>query len=99
MGFKQIRVKDLILVNHRGEVVEGTWPVNRAAFVIHSQINAARPDAVAAAHSPSISGKPWSTLRPPLAPPPPDPSAFYAKSEDGRVGKGGAITVTPRCSP
>ena len=37
MNFKQIRVKDLILVNHKGDVVEGTWPVNRAAFVIHSR--------------------------------------------------------------
>ena len=43
MNFKQIRVKDLLLVNHEGEVVEGTWPLNRAAFAIHSQIHAARP--------------------------------------------------------
>ncbi|HEY9555317.1 MAG TPA: class II aldolase/adducin family protein [Acidimicrobiales bacterium] len=77
MGFKQIRVKDLILVNHQGEVVEGTWPVNRAAFVIHSQIHAARPDAVAAAHSHSIYGKAWSTLRRPLDPLTQDACAFY----------------------
>ena len=51
MNFKLIRVKDLILVNGRGEVVEGTWPVNTAAFAIHSQIHAARPDVVAAAHA------------------------------------------------
>src|SRR4029450_4531286 len=31
MNFKQISVSDLILVNHEGEVVEGDWPVNRAA--------------------------------------------------------------------
>src|SRR6187401_3691814 len=42
MNFKQIRVKDLLLVNDKGEVVEGTWPLNRAAFVIHSAIHAAR---------------------------------------------------------
>src|SRR5205814_5052371 len=59
MNFKQIRVKDLILVNHHGEVVEGTWPVNAAAFVIHSQIHAARPDVIAAAHAHSIYGKTW----------------------------------------
>src|SRR2546423_1899925 len=35
MHFSQIRVSDLILVNDKGEVVEGTWPVNAAAFVIH----------------------------------------------------------------
>ena len=43
MNFRQIQVKDLLLVNHQGEVVEGTWPLNLAAFVIHSQIHAARP--------------------------------------------------------
>src|SRR3954465_14491621 len=31
MNFKQIQVKDLILVNDQGEVVDGNWPVNRAA--------------------------------------------------------------------
>ena len=41
MNFKLIRVRDLILVDDRGEVVEGNWPVNAAAFAIHSQIHAA----------------------------------------------------------
>ena len=36
MHFGQIRASDLILVNHRGEVVEGKHPVNGAAFAIHS---------------------------------------------------------------
>src|ERR1700684_4652930 len=37
MHFGQIRASDLILVNHRGEGVEGKYPVNGAAFAIHSQ--------------------------------------------------------------
>jgi ribulose-5-phosphate 4-epimerase/fuculose-1-phosphate aldolase len=77
MSFKQIRVRDLILVNHEGEVVEGTWPVNRAAFVIHGQVHAARPDVVAAAHSHSVYGKSFSALRKPLAPLTQDACAFY----------------------
>jgi len=77
MGFKQIRVKDLILVNDAGEVVEGTWPVNRAAFAIHSQVHAARPDVVAAAHAHSLHGKAFSSLRKPLAPLTQDACAFY----------------------
>src|SRR5438445_4213661 len=77
MSFKQIRVKDLLLVNHRGEVVEGTWPVNTAAFVIHSHIHAARPDVIAAAHAHSMFGKAWSTLRRPLDPLTQDACAFY----------------------
>jgi len=77
MSFKQVSVKDLILVNEQGEVVEGNWPVNAAAFVIHSQIHAARPDVVAAAHSHSMYGKAWSILRRPLDPLTQDACAFY----------------------
>ncbi len=51
MHFGHIRVSDLICVNHDGEVVEGDRPVNTAAFAIHSQVHAARPDVVAAAHT------------------------------------------------
>src|ERR1700681_2091816 len=47
MHFSQIRASNLILVNHRGEVVEGNYPVNAAAFAIHSQVHAARPDVIA----------------------------------------------------
>jgi ribulose-5-phosphate 4-epimerase/fuculose-1-phosphate aldolase len=77
MNFKQIRVRDLILVNDRGEVVDGNWPLNAAAFAIHSQIHAARPDVVAAAHSHSVHGKAWSSLRRPLDPITQDACAFY----------------------
>ena len=77
MNFKQIRVKDLLLVNDQGEVVDGNWPLNRAAFVIHSAIHAARPDVVAAAHAHSVYGKAWSSLRRPLDPLTQDACAFY----------------------
>jgi ribulose-5-phosphate 4-epimerase/fuculose-1-phosphate aldolase len=77
MNFKLICVKDLLLVDERGEVVEGNWPVNRAAFAIHSQVHAARPDVVAAAHAHSLYGKAWSSLRRPLDPLTQDACAFY----------------------
>jgi ribulose-5-phosphate 4-epimerase/fuculose-1-phosphate aldolase len=77
MNFKQIRVRDLLLVDDTGEVVEGNWPVNRAAFAIHSQIHAARPDVVAAAHSHSLYGKTFSMLHRPLLPLSQDACAFY----------------------
>jgi ribulose-5-phosphate 4-epimerase/fuculose-1-phosphate aldolase len=77
MNFKMIRVRDLLLVDHEGNVVEGDWPVNKAAFVIHSQIHAARPDVVAAAHSHSVYGKAFSALHRPLAPLTQDACAFY----------------------
>lgn len=77
MSFKQIRVRDLILVNHAGEVVEGTWPVNQAAFAIHSQVHAARPDVVAAAHAHSIHGKAFASLHRHLRPLTQDSCAFF----------------------
>jgi ribulose-5-phosphate 4-epimerase/fuculose-1-phosphate aldolase len=60
--FSMISVSDLLLVNHHGEVVEGTDVVNRAAFAIHSQIHQARPDVISAAHCHSMHGKAWSSL-------------------------------------
>jgi ribulose-5-phosphate 4-epimerase/fuculose-1-phosphate aldolase len=77
MYFGHIRASDLILVNHRGEVVEGDRPVNSAAFAIHSQIHAARPDAIAAAHSHSMHGRAFSSLGRLLDPLTQDSCAFY----------------------
>ena len=54
-----------------------TRPVNQAAFAIHSQVHAARPDVVAAAHSHSVYGKAWSSLGRLLDPITQDACAFY----------------------
>jgi len=77
LSFDLIRVSDLICVDHHGNVVEGDWPVNQAAFAIHSQIHAARPDVVAAAHTHSKFGRAWSTLARPLSPITQDVCAFH----------------------
>ena len=77
VNFKHICVSDLLLVDHHGTVVEGSRPVNAAAFAIHSQIHAARPDVVAAAHAHSVYGKSWSAFRRPLDPLTQDSCAFY----------------------
>ncbi|MGH9004346.1 MAG: class II aldolase/adducin family protein [Acidimicrobiia bacterium] len=77
MSFGLIRASDLILVDHDGKVVEGDWPVNTAAFAIHSQIHAARPDVNSAAHTHSPYGRAFSTLGKTLAPLTQDSCAFY----------------------
>jgi len=77
VNFKQIKVSDLLLVNDDGEVVEGDRPVNRAAFAIHSQVHAARPDVIAAAHAHSVHGKAFSSLSRLLDPITQDVCAFY----------------------
>jgi ribulose-5-phosphate 4-epimerase/fuculose-1-phosphate aldolase len=77
MSFKQIRASDLICVDHEGTVVEGDWPVNIAAFAIHSQVHRARPDVIAAAHAHSVYGKTFSSLGITLDPLTQDSCAFY----------------------
>jgi ribulose-5-phosphate 4-epimerase/fuculose-1-phosphate aldolase len=75
--FSKIKVSDLLLVSHEGEVMEGAGRLNRAAFAIHSQVHQARPDVVAAAHTHSIYGKTWSTLGRLLDPITQDACRFY----------------------
>ena len=77
MYFGHIRASDLICVNHEGDVVVGDRPVNAAAFTIHSQVHAARPDVVAAAHAHSPAGKAWSSLGRPLDAITQDACAFF----------------------
>lgn len=77
MSFGQIRTSDLILVDRDGKVVEGDWPVNTAAFAIHSQVHEARADVNAAAHTHSPHGRAFSTLGKLLAPLTQDACAFY----------------------
>lgn len=77
MNFKQIRVSDLILVGPEGDVVEGDWPVNRAAYAIHHAVHEARPDVWAAAHTHSKYGRAFSALARPLSPISQDACAFH----------------------
>jgi len=75
--YGQVRVRDLILVDHAGEVVEGAGKVNKAAYVIHSAVHAARPEVDAAAHTHSTYGRAWAALGRKLDPISQDACAFY----------------------
>ena len=77
LHFGLVNVSGLLLVDSAGTVVEGDGTVNPAGFVIHSQVHAARPDAVAAAHTHSVHGRAWSTLGRMLDPLTQDSCAFY----------------------
>lgn len=76
-SFKLMKVSDLLLVSHTGEVVEGSGLLNGAAFTIHSQIHMANPKVIAAAHSHSVYGKAFSCLGRTLDPLTQDACAFY----------------------
>ena len=75
--FAHVKTSNLIRVNHQGEVIEGDYHVNEAAFCIHSQVHAARPDIVGAAHTHSTFGRALSTLGELLEPITQDVCAFY----------------------
>ncbi|MFI6042475.1 class II aldolase/adducin family protein [Nocardia sp. NPDC051321] len=75
--FGHVRASELLLVDAAGAVVSGDGTVNPAGYAIHSQIHAARPDVVAAAHTHSTYGRAWSALRRPLAPLTQDACAFF----------------------
>jgi ribulose-5-phosphate 4-epimerase/fuculose-1-phosphate aldolase len=77
LHFGLIRVSDLILVDAKGNVVEGDAPVNTAAFTIHAAVHEARPDVIAAAHAHSVHGKAWSSLGRLLDPITQDACRFY----------------------
>jgi ribulose-5-phosphate 4-epimerase/fuculose-1-phosphate aldolase len=81
MHFSRIKVSDLLLVNANGEIMIGKGPLNRAAFAIHAALHEARPDVDAAAHTHSLYGKAWSTLKRKLDPLTQDACVFYGQHE------------------
>ncbi|KAJ6615332.1 class II aldolase/adducin N-terminal [Mycena sp. CBHHK59/15] len=69
LHFKLIQPSDLLLVDHKGAILEESGQkdgpfrlLNTAAFMIHSAIHTARPDALCAAHSHSTYGKAFAAL-------------------------------------
>jgi ribulose-5-phosphate 4-epimerase/fuculose-1-phosphate aldolase len=93
LSFRRVKVHDLILVDHEGTVVHGNRPVSAAAFAIHSQIHAARPDVVAAAHAHSVHGKAFSTLGRLLSPLTQDAAVFY--EDHALLDDYGGVVVDP----
>jgi ribulose-5-phosphate 4-epimerase/fuculose-1-phosphate aldolase len=85
MSFRQIRARDLQLVDSAGEVLQGSWPVSRSAILIHSKIHAARSDVVCVAHAHAMYSKIFSAYQRPLRPITQDACIFF---EDLGLGTG-----------
>ena len=66
-----------MIANEDGQVVEGRYHVNQAAFTVHAQVHAARPDVVAVAHCHSVHGRALSALGDLLDPITQESCAFY----------------------
>lgn len=75
--FAQVKVSNLILVDHEGKVVEGDYAVNRAGFVLHAAVHEAHPDIVAMCHAHTVYGTAFAALGKKLEPITQDAAAFY----------------------
>jgi ribulose-5-phosphate 4-epimerase/fuculose-1-phosphate aldolase len=75
--FSMVKVSNLVRANHRGEVLEGDYAINRAGFVLHSAIHADNPDIIASCHAHTVPGSAWSAMGRPLDPTCQDACIFY----------------------
>ena len=75
--FAQVKLSNLILVNHDGEVVEGDHAVNQAGFVLHAAVHTANPDILAICHAHTVHGGAYASLGRPLPPITQDACAFF----------------------
>ncbi|MER1939225.1 class II aldolase/adducin family protein [Castellaniella sp. FW104-16D08] len=88
--FSQVKVSNLILADHTGQVVEGRHAINRAGFVLHAAVHEAHPDIVAMCHAHTPYGTAFASLGLPIRPITQDACAFYEdhvviKKEAGQV--------------
>jgi len=90
--FSQVKVSNLILVDHEGQVVEGDYAVNRAGFILHANVHEANPDIIAMCHAHSVYGTAFASLGRQLEPITQDACAFF---EDHVVigSEAGAVAV------
>ncbi len=75
--FHAMTVDDLVLVSPDGKVVRGSGSINPAAYHIHWPLHEARPDIVAAAHTHTPYGTPFSALVQLMRPITQESCAFY----------------------
>lgn len=75
--FNQVKMSNLICADHEGNVVEGTYAINRAGFVLHAAVHEQHQDIVAMCHAHTVYGTAFASLGKPLEPISQDAAAFY----------------------
>jgi len=75
--FSQVKLSNLILVDHAGRVIEGDYAVNRAGFVLHAAVHEAHPDILAMCHAHTVYGGAFASLGRKLEPISQDAAVFY----------------------
>ncbi|QIB66895.1 class II aldolase/adducin family protein [Kineobactrum salinum] len=75
--FGQVRKSMLILVDHKGQVIEGDYAINRAGYVLHSAVHEMNPDIVASCHAHALNSGAWASMGREIEPISQDACIFY----------------------
>jgi len=77
IAMQQVRVSQLVQVNHRGELTHGHGSVNPVGLLLHTALHAARPDVTAVCHAHAPHASTFATLGRLLAPINQDAAVFH----------------------
>lgn len=75
--FSRVKMSNLILADHEGQVLEGYHAINRAGFVLHAAIHDEHPDILAMCHAHTVYGTAFASLGKPLQMISQDACAFF----------------------
>ena len=75
--FSGVKMSNLILADHEGQVLEGRHAINRAGFVLHAAIHDEHPDILAMCHAHTVYGTAFASLGKPLQMISQDACAFF----------------------
>ena len=90
--FSQVKMSNLILADHKGNVIEGRHAINRAGFVLHGAVHEEYPDVIAMCHAHTVYGTAWCATGRPLDMISQDAAAFY-NSQAVIGASAGAVAV------
>jgi len=90
--FSHVKMSNLILADHKGQVVEGDYALNRAGFVLHAAVHEEHPEIMAMCHAHTVYGTAWCATGRPLDMISQDAAAFY-KSHAVIGASAGAVAV------
>ena len=77
VSFNRLCVSDIVLVDHKGTLLQGSKPVNPVGVLLHSAIHRAYPDITAVCHAHSVYGSAWSAFARPIDPITQDTAVFF----------------------
>ncbi len=75
--FSLVKVSNLILADHEGNIIEGKHAINRAGFILHAAVHEMHPDILAMCHAHTVYGTAFASLGIELAPITQDTAAFF----------------------